>query len=363
MTFAAAATNIGLWQLDRDTNKLWAMEHCNTLFGIAKDVPLTRETLLATVHPDDVETARRSMQRTFDTEEAFSSDVRIVLPSREVRWIRMRARRYLEDDGRSQQLGGIFVDVTDQKAAEAEAALQHQEIAHLMRVSVLGELSGSIAHEINQPLTAILSNAQAALRLLSQKSPDLEEIRDALQDIVQEDNRAGEVIRRLRQLLKKGERKFESVNINDLVRSTAALLHNELIGREISLRFDLENRLFLTSGDSVQLQQVLLNLVMNGMDAMASTPANQRHILISTRGMDSGSVDVRVKDRGHGIRPLEKDRLFQPFYTTKEHGLGLGLAICSTIIQAHGGQLTLLNDASGGAIAMFSLPSLEATAS
>jgi signal transduction histidine kinase/ABC-type uncharacterized transport system substrate-binding protein len=363
MTFAAAATNIGLWQLDRNTNKLWATEHCNTLFGIAKDVPLTREALLATVHPDDVETARRSMQRTFETEQASSSDVRIVLPDREVRWIRMRARRYPVDDSRSEQLGGIFVDVTDQKLAEAEAALQRQEIAHLMRVSVLGELSGSIAHEINQPLTAILSNAQAALRLLGQKSPDLEEIRDALQDIVQEDNRAGEVIHRLRNLLKKGERKFESVNINDLVRSTAALLHNELIGREISLRFDLENRLFLTSGDSVQLQQVLLNLVMNGMDAMASTPANQRHILISTRGMDSGSVDVRVKDRGHGIRPLEKNRLFEPFFTTKEHGLGLGLAICSTIIQAHGGQLTLLNDASGGAIAMFSLPSLEATAS
>jgi C4-dicarboxylate-specific signal transduction histidine kinase len=303
------------------------------------------------------------MQRTFDTEETSSSDVRIVLPNREVRWIRMRARRYLEGDGRSEQLGGIFVDVTDQKLAETEAALQRQEIAHLMRVSVLGELSGSIAHEINQPLTAILSNAQAALRLLSQKSPDLEEIRDALQDIVQEDNRAGEVIRRLRQLLKKGERKFESVNINDLVRSTAVLLHNELIGREISLRFDLENRLFPTSGDSVQLQQVLLNLVMNGMDAMASTPANQRDILISTRGMDSGSVEVRVKDRGHGIRPLENNRLFEPFYTTKEHGLGLGLAICSTIIQAHGGQLTLLNDARGGAIAMFSLPSLEATAS
>ncbi len=303
------------------------------------------------------------MQRTFETEQASWSDVRIVLPGDEVRWIRVRARRNPEDDSRSEHLGGIFVDVTDQKLAEAEAALQRQEIAHLMRVSVLGELSGSIAHEINQPLTAILSNAQAALRLLSQKSPDLEEIRDALQDIVQEDNRAGEVIHRLRQLLKKGERKFESVNINDLVRSTAALLHNELIGREISLRFDLENRLFLTSGDSVQLQQVLLNLVMNGMDAMASTPANQRHILISTRGVDSGSVDVRVKDQGHGIRPSENDRLFQPFYTTKEHGLGLGLAICSTIIQAHGGQLALLNDASGGAIAMFSLPSLEATAS
>ena len=135
----------------------------------------------------------------------------------------MRARSYAESNGEPKQLGGIFVDITDQKSAEAETALQRVEIEHLMRVSVLGELSGSIAHEVNQPLTAILSNAQAALHLLKQNSPDLAEIRDALEDIVHEDNRAGEVIHRLRGLLKKGERKMESVNVNDLVRSTVRL--------------------------------------------------------------------------------------------------------------------------------------------
>ena len=139
-------------------------------------------------------------------------------------------------------MSGIFVDITDQKASEAEAELQRQEVAHLMRVSVLGELSGSIAHEVNQPLTAILSNAQAALYLLAQNSPDLAEVRDALEDIVQEDNRAGEVIHRLRSLLKKGEHKSELVDVNDLVNSTVALLNSELIGRRINVKVDLARR-------------------------------------------------------------------------------------------------------------------------
>lgn len=361
MTFAAAAANIGLWHLDGDTEELWVTEHCRELFGLPSDAPLTREAFLAAVHPDDREIAVRSIQSSSKMAQPAASDVRVVLSSGEVRWIRMRARTYQEGNGEPKQRGGIFVDITDQKSAQAETALQRVEIEHLMRVSVLGELSGSIAHEVNQPLTAILSNAQAALHLLTKNSPDLVEIRDVLEDIVHEDNRAGEVIHRLRSLLKKGERKMESVNINDVVRSTISLLNSELIGRDISVRLDLENNELLTQGDSVQLQQVLLNLVMNAMDAMASTPMDQRSILISTRGTKTGMVDVLVKDRGHGIRPKENGRLFEPFYTTKNHGLGLGLSLCSTIIKSHQGKLTLINNEGGGAVAGFSLPLQQPT--
>ena len=245
------------------------------------------------------------------------------------------------------------------REAEAEAAEQRQEATHLMRVSVLGELSGAIAHEVNQPLTAILSNAQAALHLLAQKSPNLVDVRDAISDIVHENNRAGDVIIRLRKLLTKGERKSEPVDLNELIQSTVALLNSELIARRIEVHTDLASGLPAAWGDPVQLQQVLLNLLMNAMDAMALTPKALRLVTISTRAQQAGTLEVSIRDRGSGIGLKSQDQLFKRFYTSKDHGLGLGLTICSTIIQAHDGKLTLANHEDGGAVAMFLLPARE----
>jgi signal transduction histidine kinase len=256
-------------------------------------------------------------------------------------------------------LGFLLIQRRRRKQAEAEAAEQRHEVAHLMRVSVLGELSGTIAHEINQPLTAILSNAQAALHLLAQKSPNLEEVRDAINDIVHEDNRAGDVISRVRNLLRKGESKSEQVDLNELVTSTITLLNSELIGRRIEVETDLAGRLPATFGDPVQLQQVLLNLFMNAMDAMASTAQPQRRIKVSTRALEADAVEVRIRDRGHGIEAQSQAQMFKPFYTSKPHGLGLGLTICSTIAQAHGGKLGLVNHPDRGAVAVLSLPVQE----
>ncbi len=247
------------------------------------------------------------------------------------------------------------------RTAEAEAAEQRLEVAHLMRVSVLGELSGAIAHEINQPLAAIMWNAEAAIEQLEQDPPNLAKIRDTIDDIVIEDNRAGNVIARLRDLLKKGEHKSERIDVNELITSTIELLNSELVLRQISATTDLAADLPAVSGDPVQLQQLLINLFMNAMDAMASNPRQQRRMMVRTRSAPPNKVEVRIRDFGSGIADQDQARLFEPFFTSKKQGLGLGLTICSTIAQAHSGSLTLANHPDKGAQAILSLPANQDT--
>jgi len=245
------------------------------------------------------------------------------------------------------------------QAAEAEAAEQRHQVAHLMRVSVLGELSGAIAHEINQPLTAILANAHAALDMVPEQAPASAELRETLQDIVSENNRASQVITRLRRLLTKNVKEFEAVNLNEVAIATTALLGSELARRKVALRTDFQPDLPAVLGDFIQIQQVLLNLLMNAMDAMERVPAADRLILVSTRATPGGTVGLWVRDRGMGLPPTGESQLFEPFYTTKPQGLGLGLPICRSIVQAHGGTLTLANAETRGTVAHLSLPDLS----
>jgi PAS domain S-box-containing protein len=239
-----------------------------------------------------------------------------------------------------------LVDLTERRQNERTAARQHDEIAHLSRVAMLGELSGSIAHEINQPLMGILSNAQAAQRFLAQDDVNLDEVREILVDIVEDDKRAGEVIRRLRTLLKKGEVQNTLLDINAVVDDVVRLTRNDLMNRDVAVSTELTPDLPPVFGDQIQLQQVLLNLLMNACEAMeAASGTPQVHI--RTRRTDGGGVELSVSDRGGGIPPGDLERIFEPFVTTKEHGIGLGLSICRTIISAHGGRLWAENIGEG----------------
>ncbi|HEY4648190.1 MAG TPA: ATP-binding protein, partial [Gemmatimonadales bacterium] len=240
-------------------------------------------------------------------------------------------------------------DVTERKQAEVAAEAQRRELAHLSRVASLGELSGALAHELNQPLAAILANTRAAQRMMSRNAPDLVEIRAILEDIVVDDRRAGQVIGRLRALLKKGEMRTSEINLNEVVQEVRDLLHSELIRRRVATDIRLTPVMPLVLGDRVELQQVILNLIGNACDAMAERPADHRLLTISTSMTADGWAELTVQDRGTGIPPERLDQIFDAFFTTKASGLGLGLAICRSIVHAHGGRLWAVNNPLGGA--------------
>ena len=355
MAFAAAAANIGLWHFEPSTNNFWASDHCCAMLNVAPDLPLTARTVQAVIHPEDRRAAVDVMRSATNAEREVTGEFRVVASDGQVRWLRARARSDHDEQGRAFQISGIFMDITSAKEAEAEAERRRKELSHLMRVAVLGELSGAIAHELNQPLTSILSNAQAALRMLGGGSLDRLALREVVNDIVVEDKRASDVIVRLRGLLRKGDSRIETVEINQLVRSTLDLVHSELISRRVRVRTELAEHLPSVNGDAVQLQQVLLNLILNAMDAMSATPVSRRVMTISTHVTLADQIETVVADQGGGLRPEDESRAFEPFFTTKPNGLGLGLSICASIVNVHGGRLTLDNG-SRGAQARFTLP-------
>jgi len=247
-------------------------------------------------------------------------------------------------------------DMTARKRLEHESAVHRDELAHLSRVALLSELSGSLAHELNQPLTAILSNAQAALRFMGQTPPNLVEVHKILGLIVDSDKRAGEVIRRLGAMLRKEPANHQLLDLDELTRDVLRIVRSDLLNRNTRTALDLDGHLPTVMGDHVQLQQVLLNLLMNGCDAMKEMPVDKRVLVVSTRQLSGNAVRVSVQDCGHGIPTGDLERIFEPFVTTKKTGLGLGLAVCSTIIRSHHGRLIAENLPSGGASFSFELP-------
>jgi two-component system sensor kinase FixL len=249
-----------------------------------------------------------------------------------------------------------FADISDRRNAEIEVQRLHQELSHMGRVTMMGELTAALAHELNQPLTAILSNTQAAQRFLAQPQPDLEELRAILADIVADDQRAGEVIGRVRSLMKKGGSERRPLDLNDLIEDVARLVRSDALLKNVLVTLHLQPHLPKVCGDRVQLQQALLNLLVNALDSMKDTPIGERHLCLSATQTDTLSVLITVADRGTGIPPEKMELVFEPFFTSKPEGMGMGLPICRSIIEAHGGRIWVTNNPGRGASFCFSLP-------
>jgi C4-dicarboxylate-specific signal transduction histidine kinase len=251
---------------------------------------------------------------------------------------------------------GVLRDITAQKEAELNAVRDREKLAHLSRVASMGELVASLAHELNQPLTAIQSNAQAGQRLLASGEMAPVDIRDILADIVADNQRAAEVIRRVRSLLKKHEIDLKRTDLNVVIREVMVLLRTDAIVKGVAVKVHLTSAPLPVIGDAIQLQQVLLNLVVNAFDAMLARPAGERELVVRSSRSETGEAVVAVQDSGSGIPPDRMDRLFEPFCTTKPEGLGMGLVICRSIAESHGGRVWAENAPARGALFQFVLP-------
>jgi C4-dicarboxylate-specific signal transduction histidine kinase len=244
------------------------------------------------------------------------------------------------------------------KRAEEQLLALQAELAHATRVTTLGELSASIAHEVGQPLGAIVTSGEACLRWLGRRTPQPEEAQACVERVIAEGKRASEIVRRIRSLTKRDAPQKTQLELNDVVNDVVSLVQREVLNHRVSLRLKLACELPPVLGDRVQLQQVLINLVMNGIQAMADIGDELRELLIESRLDEEGHVVVTVQDAGTGIDPEHANRLFEAFFTTKPNGMGMGLSICRSIIEAHGGQLWASNNAGHGATFQFSLPSI-----
>ena len=333
------------------------------------------------LHVDDRAPCRRLWSEAIRQVLPFEMEYRLLCstPS-EYRWQKVRALPVLDPTGQVVRWNGTLTDIHDAKVAElalresgeqTNRALRREiadhkktegALTHLTRVAMLGELTGALAHELNQPLTAILANAQATQRILAREPLNLVEVRESLREIVFEDKRASEVIRHLRSLLKKGEPQILTIAVDEIVAGALDLARSELTSRGVSCELRLDGGLPPMRGDQVQLEQVFLNLILNACEAMDGAASTRRALILETRLDDGATIHVRVADTGPGILPELLDGLFAPFYTTKEHGLGLGLSISSSIVRAHGGRIWAENAPGGGSVFHLTLPGVKETA-
>jgi C4-dicarboxylate-specific signal transduction histidine kinase len=308
------------------------------------------------VHPDDREVVQRALHQSVQPGEIYQVEFRATNAAGAPVWLTARSQAEIAEDGKPVRLRGTLQDITERKASEAELELQRSELAHVQRVSAVGYLASALAHELSQPLAAILRNAEAGELILRKDPPDLDELRALLEDIQRDEQRAAGVIDRMRLLLKHRRPEYDTLDMCDLVEQTMTLVQPETQARRIVPQIRIAPALPSILGDRVQLQQVLLNLVTNALDAMSEAPVEKRRLAVTVRGTCRSGVEVAVSDTGTGIAAEQLSTVFEPFWTTKKKGLGMGLPLSKMIVDAHGGRIWAEGNPEGGAILRFTLP-------
>ena len=356
VVLAAEAAHLGVWEMDPATKELWMSDSARTLFQFDSETPLNHAAFQDRVHPEDRTLRDSAVKHALETRSGYEIEYRVLLPDGTQRWIGARARCVAGDNRKGARLIGVSIDITPRKLAEAEALRQRDELSHLSRVALMGEMSASIAHELNQPLAGILSNAAAGQRFIDRGNVDQGEIHELLGDIIADGRRASDIIRGIRSMVKKEQVARRSVNLNEVVMDAVRMISHDAVLRSCQVETSLDASLRAIEADPVQLQQVLLNLVINAFDAMRDTPISGRKVVIATQSNGDGTVCVSVRDYGVGISAEMQDCLFDPFFTTKTEGLGMGLAIARSILDSHGGTLAGKNADGGGAQFEFVLP-------
>jgi PAS domain S-box-containing protein len=355
---AQRLSHTGSWALDVATGQfIHSSEEHHRLFGFdpREGIPVWKDWARR-VHREDREGTWDRIRRGISERTDFELDYRTVNPDGTIKYVHALGHPVFNAAGDLVEFVGTSIDVTQRRRAE-EARLDAQnQLAHVHRVTAMGQLAASIAHEVNQPIAATVTNAQAALRWLDRRPADLQEVRQALARIAKDGHRAAEVIDEIRALIKKAPPRKDRLEINGAIHEVIALTRGEAVKNGVSVQTELIDGLPLIEGDRVQLQQVILNLIINAFEAMSGISEGVRELLISTRKAEPDGVLVAVRDSGPGLAPATLERLFESFYTTKPGGLGLGLSICRSIIEAHGGRLWACANVPCGAIFQFTMP-------
>jgi PAS domain S-box-containing protein len=310
----------------------------------------------AGVCPDDLQRCLDTYSSSFQARRPFMMEYRLMRADGVYRWVLDKGIPRYGTNGEFAGYIGSAIDITEHRRAEEELRNAQADLAHVAQLTTMGHLAASIAHEVKQPLAAIVSNGGASLRLLAQDPPDLDEVRQALTEIIQDANRAADVMGSLRALMRKSEPQRIPVDVNECIRRIVALSHSELHAQEVKVHAQLAEGLPAVLGDALQLDRVVLNLIINGIEAMTAVTDRPRELSIRSEIDEAGDIIVAVQDSGVGLDRGVADRIFETFYSTKPSGMGMGLSICRSIVENHGGRLWAAPGSPCGAVIQFTLP-------